>query len=207
MDKNFLKSITKLENTDFLTSATHLLTLLCKEKFCVGLGIDYLAQASKENQRWDPKLNQPPKKKKSKWQFELTFTSEVKALRHNCCLDSITGSSLMTKITLLPWMFILTPKEVALENNQVLGGHLFIAADDFLDSILWTPVTCLSLEYLSTSHMMAIVYQVINGTTWENFHNTSGNLTSFVWKRWLISSLKVRITFWKKYFRSFGFVF
>lgn len=37
-------------------------------------------------------------------------------------------------------MFILTQKEVALENNQVLGGHLFIAADDFLDSILWAPV-------------------------------------------------------------------
>lgn len=38
-------------------------------------------------------------------------------------------------------MFILTQKEIALENNQVLGGHLFIAADDFLDNILLTPVT------------------------------------------------------------------
>lgn len=41
----------KLENTDFLTSATHSLTILCKEKLCIGLGIDYLAQASKENHR------------------------------------------------------------------------------------------------------------------------------------------------------------
>lgn len=38
-------------------------------------------------------------------------------------------------------MFTLTQKGVALENNQVLGGHLFIAADDFLDSILWASVT------------------------------------------------------------------
>lgn len=32
-------------------------------------------------------------------------------------------------------MFILTQKEIALENNQVLGGLLFIAADDFPDNI------------------------------------------------------------------------
>lgn len=38
-------------------------------------------------------------------------------------------------------MFILTEKEIALENNQVLGGHLFIAAHDFLDNILLTPAT------------------------------------------------------------------
>lgn len=35
----------------------------------------------------------------------------------------------------------LTLKEVTLENNRVLGGYLFIAADDFLDNILWASVT------------------------------------------------------------------
>lgn len=38
-------------------------------------------------------------------------------------------------------MFILTQKGVKLENNQVLGGHLFTAADDFQGSILQAPVT------------------------------------------------------------------
>lgn len=38
-------------------------------------------------------------------------------------------------------MFILTQKEIALENNQGLSGHLFIADDDFLDNIFLTPVT------------------------------------------------------------------
>lgn len=51
------------------------------------------------------------------------------------------SSSLLAETALLPWMFILTQKEVALENNQVLSGHLFIADDDFLDNIFLTPVT------------------------------------------------------------------
>lgn len=101
-------------------------------------------------------------------------------------------------VLITTWMVILTQKRVKLENNQVLGGYLFTAADDFQGSILQAPVTVFIpgvSEYLKYNGSSVLSHY------WNYLSRFPEDLWYFdiLCLNRLISSLKASITFWKEY--------